>query len=162
MAHSTSRNDPRKRRYAIARAHGDSMRDAGKKAGLKGSRAAKGVTQVAWEKDPRVQMMIAEEIRRDMDEGEVRSILAAQARGEVPTKVIRGDRSRAEYDTLTATITIARCLGMLKESLVGAGAGGALVHEHRFGDLTDDQLRERLAQKATEAGLVPPVPGSSA
>src|SRR5262245_764116 len=94
-----NRLDPRKRRYAKARARGQTIRQAAKTAGLKGSRAAKCVTQAAWEKDPQVQMLIAEEIRRDMDEGELRSILAAQARGQVPTKVVRGDRARTEYDT---------------------------------------------------------------
>lgn len=153
MARGKRNITPEQRRYAIARARGQTIREAGKTAGLKGNRAAKGVTQAAWEKDPRVQMLIAEEVRRSMDEGEVLNILAAQARGDAPTKIIRGDRARTEYDTHSAATAVARCLGLFKEAHVGPGADGALVHEHRFGELTDEQLKARLAAKAAEAGL---------
>lgn len=108
-----------KRVYIRARAQGDTMLEAGKKAGLTGARARHRVTQSEWEKDPAVQMEIQRLARKDMDETEVKSLRAAQARAQVPTKIVRGPKphARAEYDTDAALNAVQKILGMNKETL---------------------------------------------
>jgi hypothetical protein len=107
---------PQKERYAILRGKGKTQREAYERAtGKRTKRSAKNVTQAEWERDPKVQMKIADTIRKDIDETEIRNRLAAQSRGEVPTKVVLGAEGRAEYDSKDAAVHAGKMLGMFTD-----------------------------------------------
>lgn len=107
---------PRKRRYAIARGRGLSQAAAAAAAGYKGKRAKANVTGSELERDPRVIELMRLEVSRDMDEKTTRDLLAAMARGEVPTKVVRApDGPRVEHDTHAAATSVARIQGQFKD-----------------------------------------------
>lgn len=145
---------PRRRRYARARARGETLAKAAKAAGYNSKRASLGVTGSEIEKDPRVAAEIQRLIQKAMPTDEMLALRAAQARGILPTKttVDLGDGTRVECDRGDALSDLMRAAGLFKEPHVGP-TGGPIVHEHRFADMTDDELKRRLAEKAAEAGV---------
>lgn len=107
---------PQKRKYAVLRGKGKSQREAYEKAtGKQTKRSRKNVTQAEWERDPRVQMIIADTFRKDLDETQIRNRLAAQVNGDVPTLVVQGTAARAEFNSGQATQLAARVLGMVTD-----------------------------------------------
>jgi hypothetical protein len=143
----------RQRRYAIARGRGLSQRKAADKAGYKSVRARAGATGNELDKDPRVQELMKVEVTRDMDEATTRGLLAAQARGEVPTKIVRGtDGIRVEHDTHAAANSVARIQGQFKDhTRVDFGADPDAAYEEirmllaAFGvTATDDEIKAAL------------------
>jgi hypothetical protein len=154
----------RGKRYAIARGRGLSQRKAAKVAGFNSKRAAQGVTGNELDKDPRVQKLMQLEISRDMDAKTTRDLLAGQARGEVPTKIIRGtDGIRVEHDTHAALQSVARIQGQFKDhTRIDFGADPesafaevrALLRELGV-ECTDDEIKaalERLEQSEGGGG----------
>jgi phage terminase small subunit len=143
----------KQRRYAIAAARGLNKRQAAEKAGYKGARARKSVTGAELERDPRIQELMRIEVARDMDEATTRGLLAAQARGEVPTKIVRGtDGVRVEHDTHAAAESVARIQGQFKDhTRVDFGADPDAAYEEirmllaAFGvTATDDEIKAAL------------------
>lgn len=107
----------RREKYARARGRGASRSKAAAAAGFTSKRAKRGITGYDLERDPRVRQLMHDEMSKDMSETEVKNRLAAQARGEIPTKVVVGPEGpRAEFDSHAAGVAITRVLGLNKET----------------------------------------------
>lgn len=96
----------RKQKYAADRAAGHTKAEAGRRAGLPPKNARKNAFR--WEQDPLVREEIARLLKEagDMSAEEVRGRLAAQARGDLPTKAT--SRSGFEFDMHAASVSVAR------------------------------------------------------
>lgn len=137
---------PKHRRAAKAIAQGRGYREAGRRAGLKGPRAEKGVTVTEWMKLPAFRDMVKEYAEKAMTGEEWDERNAAQARGLLPSRIIlngRGEVTAAVIDVDRAMDRQGNALGKLKDRHVLTGPnGGAVQHEHS--NLTDDELKRRL------------------
>jgi hypothetical protein len=109
--------DSRRRKAARLAGRGLSNAAVASRLGLKSKRARKGVTVAEWKRDPNFQAVMRDEIAKDMSESEVKNRRAAQARGEIPTKVVCvPDGVRQEFDTDSALAACQRILGMNSET----------------------------------------------
>lgn len=133
----------RQQKFALNRAKGMRLGEAAVKAGETSKRAKRGNTGWEWEQDPRVRELILQYAREAMAEEEVDNIIAAQARGLVPTKVVEGFGGRAEYDMLGALSVQARILGKFKVEVSGPDGGPVTI---AAADVSDEDLLRRIGQ----------------
>jgi phage terminase small subunit len=147
---------PRKRRYARARARGESLRMAAQTAGATSRRARAGVTGSEWERDPAVVAEIQRLIEAEMTTTEMLARRAAQARGVLPTKttIETPEGVRAEFDRGEALDSLMKAAGLFKDSAPrAADAGpGALSIEHRVAGMSDAELKAFLVDTVKVLG----------
>lgn len=143
----------RHHKAAKALGQGATLRDAAAKAGLKGNRARKGVTIAEWLRRQDFRELVQKYATEAMSGDEWEAINAQVARFARPERVIAdgdGNVVQVVYANERALDRQGRALGKFKD-FVGSGPDGAILHDHRFAELTDEQLEARLAEKL--AGL---------
>jgi hypothetical protein len=148
---------PQKRRAAKALGLGKSNGEAAAAAGLKGKRNTNGrsILISEWKKDPEFRALIDRYAEEAMSGPEWEARNAAQARMAIPVRVVTDAEGRvlqAVYESDRAMDRQGRALGKLRD-IVGGPGGGPIQHEHRFAEMTDEELRAFAAKKAAEAGL---------
>lgn len=144
-----------KRKAAKAVGQGKSYREAAKVAGLTGRRNLQGVTVAEWMRQPEFRALVEKYAEEAMSGQEWEARNAKIARYELPSEIVtdgQGHVVQMRFNPDRAHDRIGRALGKLRD-IVGGPGGGPIQHEHRFADMTDEELQAFAAKKAAEVGL---------
>lgn len=141
---------PQKRRAAKALGLGKSNGEAAKAAGLKGKRNTQGrsILISEWKRDPAFVALVERYAEEAMSGPEWEARNAKIARYELPSEIVtdgEGRITQMRFNPDRAHDRIGRALGKLRD-IVGGPGGGPIQHEHRFAEMTDEQVEQSAAE----------------
>ena len=113
----------RRKRFARLVASGMTQTDAAKASGFSPRRAKQTGHELML--DPEVQALVRKEL--DLSTAQIRGMIQAKARGDAPTKIVKGSGARVEYDMHSALELAAKVDGMLREKVEHSGPNGGPI-----------------------------------